>query len=464
MSTEPADRSAALDALRGLAILLMVFSGKIPYGVLPEWMYHAQVPPPAHVFNGALPGITWVDLVFPFFLFALGAAIPLALNARLVRGDSMSGIVASIFKRGALLFFFAVFVQHLKPGLMSGAPQSKENLLALAGFALLFPVLAALPRPWGAIRCAAVRAFGWIGVIAVLIAFRAKDGGAFSLARSDIIMLVLANVAVSGALIWLATRHRLDWRVGILVFLLALRLTQSLPGWGQWTWNLSPWPWLGTLYFQQYLFIVIPGTIAGDLLLRWRASSVQSRDARPLHAVALPGVVACAVALVGLKGRWVVETTVLTMLLAAAGAWLARGETFPPVLRSLIHWGAFWLLLGLAFEPFEGGIRKDRATLSYYFVTSGLACWLLVSLTIAIDLAQWRRGFGLLIGAGRNPLIAYAGATSLLPPTLAIVGLEAAFMAATSAPWAGVVRAACATLLLAWLCAWLARKNVLLKT
>jgi predicted acyltransferase len=81
-------RSLPLDALRGLAILLMVFSGRIPFGVLPEWMYHAQVPPPAHVFNGAIPGITWVDLVFPFFLFAMGAAIPLALQTRLTQGHS----------------------------------------------------------------------------------------------------------------------------------------------------------------------------------------------------------------------------------------------------------------------------------------------------------------------------------------------------------------------------------------
>jgi predicted acyltransferase len=38
------------------------------------------VPPPDHKFNPAIPGITWVDLVFPFFLFSMGVAIPLALR------------------------------------------------------------------------------------------------------------------------------------------------------------------------------------------------------------------------------------------------------------------------------------------------------------------------------------------------------------------------------------------------
>ncbi|MBP1593213.1 MAG: hypothetical protein H6Q12_231, partial [Bacteroidetes bacterium] len=62
-------RAYALDALRGYAIISMVLSGAIVFGILPGWMYHAQEQPPTHVFNPDLPGITWVDLVFPFFLF-----------------------------------------------------------------------------------------------------------------------------------------------------------------------------------------------------------------------------------------------------------------------------------------------------------------------------------------------------------------------------------------------------------
>ena len=65
-------RVSSLDALRGLAILGMVLAGAMAFGVLPSWMYHAQTPPPTHEFNLDLPGITWVDLVFPFFLFAHG--------------------------------------------------------------------------------------------------------------------------------------------------------------------------------------------------------------------------------------------------------------------------------------------------------------------------------------------------------------------------------------------------------
>lgn len=61
-------RALALDALRGYAIITMVLSATIISSILPGWMSHAQTPPPEHIFNPEIPGITWVDLVFPFFL------------------------------------------------------------------------------------------------------------------------------------------------------------------------------------------------------------------------------------------------------------------------------------------------------------------------------------------------------------------------------------------------------------
>src|SRR3974390_219932 len=134
-------RSYALDALRGLAILGMILSGQLPFGehALPSWMYHAQVPPPKHEWIGTLPGITWVDLVFPFFLFALGAAIPLALTRRLEQGSSKSKTTLFIVERGFLLAFFALYVQAVRPQVISEHPSTATWLVALLGFALLFP-------------------------------------------------------------------------------------------------------------------------------------------------------------------------------------------------------------------------------------------------------------------------------------------------------------------------------------
>ena len=76
-------RAYALDALRGIAILMMVLLSVEPTSVLnhlPSFMYHGQVPPPNFKFDPNLPGVTWADMVFPFFLFSMGAAIPFALE------------------------------------------------------------------------------------------------------------------------------------------------------------------------------------------------------------------------------------------------------------------------------------------------------------------------------------------------------------------------------------------------
>ena len=80
------NRLNEIDLLRGFAVIGMVFSGILPFnGALPAWMYHAQVPPPNHIFDPTLAGLTWVDLVFPFFLFSMGAVIPAVLPQTIVK-------------------------------------------------------------------------------------------------------------------------------------------------------------------------------------------------------------------------------------------------------------------------------------------------------------------------------------------------------------------------------------------
>jgi predicted acyltransferase len=158
----PQNRAHALDALRGFAILTMVLSGVIPYGVLPNWMYHAQVPPPDHQFNPNLPGLTWVDLVFPFFLFALGAAILFALSRRIEKGVPYPKIVFGIFERGFLLGFFAIFLRHVRPHVINPVPTTTVWLIALLGFLLMFLIFTRLPKDWNHYLKWAVRIVGWL--------------------------------------------------------------------------------------------------------------------------------------------------------------------------------------------------------------------------------------------------------------------------------------------------------------
>ena len=129
--------------------MTMILSGSIPFSgpaALPGWMYHAQLPPPTHVFNPNLPGITWVDLVFPFFLFAMGAAFPFALRKRIEQGISYWKLSLQAIQRGILLVVFALFLQHSKPYALSSNPEPFHWIIGLVGFVILFLIYFRYPK------------------------------------------------------------------------------------------------------------------------------------------------------------------------------------------------------------------------------------------------------------------------------------------------------------------------------
>lgn len=467
-------RADALDALRGIAILLMVLSGNLHGAVpLPAWMYHAQVPPPSFVFTPDLPGITWVDLVFPFFLFAMGAAVPFALSKRLDGGVPRWRIVLQILFRGVLLAWFAIYLQHIKPFVFSKAPTTGDWLMGILGFALLFPVFLRLPEKMAPALRLGIRAGGVLGSALLVSSLRFPDGSGFTVTRSDIIIIVLANVAVAGGLLWLFTRHAVLPRLGVLGVLLALRLTQGVEGsWNQWLWNSSPVPWVSTVHFLQYLFIVVPGTIAGDLMYSWMKSPDRSADAEgqpggkrhAVIAVLMAAIVVVTVA--GLFSRYLLTTVgVDALLCVAAGLVLARDRSsFGSLFRQLFHWGWYWLLLGLVFEAYEGGIKKDHPTMSYYCVTTGLALFTTVAFAVVCERFRRSHIIRLLIENGRNPMIAYVAGSTLILPLLAVTRLELLLDALSATPWLIFLRGMLITLLVSLATAFFSKKQLYWRT
>jgi predicted acyltransferase len=469
-------RVFALDALRGIAILAMLLSGQLPFGehALPSWMYHAQVPPPNHVWNGTLPGITWVDLVFPFFLFSMGAAFPLALTRRLEQGYSVCKVAIVIIERGILLAFFALYVDAIRPFVLSEHPSAAVYLMSLLGFALLFPILTRLPENWKPASHRSVRAIGWFGAILFLAFARYANGTGFSLGRSDIIIVVLANMALFGALGWLFTRNRLLVRLGILAVLCAFRLSnmpKPIPGWVHDLWAWSPAPWIYQLYYLQYFFIVIPGTIAGDLILSFLSEQgplqppqsdisgvvsekggLNSWSGWRYFSIGVLLFAMVLISLIGLKARWLLPTTLALFASCGIGWLLLRDplNALERLYRRLFSWGIYWVVLGLCFEPFEGGIKKDKATLSYFFLTAGLAICVFMCFSIILDVCR-RRGpmLQLLIDNGQNPMIAYAGINNLIIPLLALTGGERLLSSMAFSPWLGFLKGMIVTLLVA---------------
>ncbi|HZQ45652.1 MAG TPA: DUF5009 domain-containing protein [Verrucomicrobiae bacterium] len=487
-------RAYALDALRGFAILAMLLSGQLPFGehALPAWMYHAQEPPPTHEWNNLHYGITWVDLVFPFFLFAMGAAFPLALTRRMEPGIPKWKPAMFILERGFLLGFFALYVMAIRPGVLSHEPTNETWWLALLGFAMLFPVLTRLPDDWPPIVRWSIKIGGWVGVILFLGLARYPNGGRFSFGRSDIIIIVLANMAVFGSMVWILTRKHLLPRLGILGILLAIRLPNMphpIGGWVSDIWKYSPdgLSWIYKLYYLQYLCIVIPGTIAGDLILQWtRQPATASSDAAtretwpPVRLLAICGLMFLfvIVLLVGLEYRstnpvsleserpWLVATTLMIFAMCGFGWFLLarpRNET-ERLYKGLFLWAIYWLVLGLFFEPYEGGIRKDRATVSYYFVTAGLANCVFIGFSIIIDVFKQRRWLELLIDNGQNPMIAYAGINNFIIPVLALTNASKLLSKFDTTPWRGFWHGLIITLLMAVTVSFLTRRKIFWRT
>ena len=115
--------------------------------------------------------------------------------------------------------------------------------------------------------------------------------------------------------------------------------------------------------------------------------------------------------------------------------------------------------MGLALEAFEGGIKKDPATYSYFFVTSGLASMFLVAAEIA--LRRFRLRCGVLVRCGQNPMIAYTAAAFLITPVLTLLHLTPLLnrLGAVS-PWMGVLRGVIMTAAVALVTALFTRRRI----
>jgi predicted acyltransferase len=98
--TETQNRIISLDMFRGLTIMAMII-----VNTPGSWSHLYPV-----LSHSAWNGCTPTDLVFPFFIFAMGFAAVLSIKKRLQKGTSKNKLVLQLIRRSAILFLLGLIL------------------------------------------------------------------------------------------------------------------------------------------------------------------------------------------------------------------------------------------------------------------------------------------------------------------------------------------------------------------
>ena len=126
-NTLTTQRILSIDLFRGITMLTMIFVNDVA-GVsgVPAWMEHAAANADA---------MTFVDVVFPAFLFIVGMSVPFAINSRLAKGDSFWKLQGHIAWRTIGLLVLGVFMVNAEDGYNEAAMGMNINLWSLLFYA-----------------------------------------------------------------------------------------------------------------------------------------------------------------------------------------------------------------------------------------------------------------------------------------------------------------------------------------
>lgn len=345
---QTSDRLVSLDVFRGLVIVVMTIVNYLsPVHGVPAWAKHRP---------GDLEGYTFVDVVFPAFLFMVGVAIPFALQRRLDRGDSPFALGGKIVFRSAALIFLGVIT--LNPMFYSNEwsllPKDLWFFLTLLCACAAWISVPPKISPDGKMKYRIVQWIGLIGLLILLALFRARSsaGQMVWLRHSWWGMLGQIGWAyLTASLCWLLLRKYSLALFCMMWFMLAFYIADRHDGL---TWigpSVRQWLNIGPL-FGTNPATVIMGILAGTCLQQKRS-----------------GV---SVALLGL-GLYIV------------------GDIVRP-----LH-----------------GINKSAHTESYALVTGGISCLVFAAVYFAVDVKRWNCAQPFLVPIGQNALLAY-----LLPDML----------------------------------------------
>ena len=207
-------RLASIDIFRGLTMLVMIFVNDLSsvHG-LPWWTYHA--PSKADV-------LTYVDMVFPFFLFIIGLSIPIAIRQRLKKNPSILALWMHILVRSVSLIVLGLILANAgkADATLMHISGSAWAVIGLAGAALFLSVYSgpekyAMLHRW-------LQLFGLVVVAVMYAIFRrtTQDGDVAWIDGSyPEILGLIGYTYLAVAILYIPTRR---WLMAPLLWLIAM--------------------------------------------------------------------------------------------------------------------------------------------------------------------------------------------------------------------------------------------------
>jgi predicted acyltransferase len=199
----PRQRILSIDAFRGLTILVMVFVNQLA-GVsgVPQWARHMKADADA---------MSFVDVVFPAFLFIVGMSIPFALAQRQARGDDGAALQRHVLARSLGLILLGLFMVNAEDGFNPAAMPFGIGWWSLGLYLCTWLI-------WGVYGGARVggahawRTVGALGLLALACAYRGgPDGKAWMTHQWWGILGLIGWSYLIAASVYLAGRARVAW-------------------------------------------------------------------------------------------------------------------------------------------------------------------------------------------------------------------------------------------------------------
>ena len=165
-------RNAAIDILRALTVLLMIFVNDF-WSVkgVPLWMKHAE---------RGVDFLGLADVVYPVFLFVVGMSIPLAIENRIRKGLPDVSTVLHIFSRTFALLIMGAFTEQSLARLAPDLPYKMHvfKVLFVVGFFMVWNTYPKTDKPIRHLYTV-LQVLGLLLLTYLACTFRTRDGGYF---------------------------------------------------------------------------------------------------------------------------------------------------------------------------------------------------------------------------------------------------------------------------------------------